>query len=154
MAVTQTITAQAVSLEDVQEIDRALQDDTTEQQPKRSEARSEGAADTGPGKLTALLRLAGAITLIAAAATFMGQQWPEADHILRYLMFLGFTDPGISRVIDIMKKQTQHPRPIYCGLTENNISWSLGYLISHLLEEKRYWEAVQRGEKEPKPHDQ
>ena len=32
-------------------------------------------------------------------------------------------------------------RPIFCGLTDENIKWDMKYLMEHLLEEKKYWES-------------
>lgn len=58
---------------------------------------------------------------------------------VRVLMFLGFDDEGISLAMDSFPKGGDTPRPIFCGLTEENIRWKFSYLLEHLLEEHRYW---------------
>jgi hypothetical protein len=55
------------------------------------------------------------------------------------LMFLGFDDGLIEAALGSFPKDGLM-RPIFCTLTENNMSWSVSYLIEHLLEEKRAWE--------------
>jgi len=55
------------------------------------------------------------------------------------LMFLGFDDELIGAVLGSFPKEGMM-RPIFCTLTENNMSWSVSYLLEHLLEEKRAWE--------------
>ena len=42
-------------------------------------------------KLAGLLRGAGALAIISAAAAFLIQRWNVPDHCLRYFLFLGFT---------------------------------------------------------------
>ena len=53
------------------------------------------------------------------------------------LMFLGFSDIEISDAIDSFPSGGPLPRPIFCGLTEDNCSWTFGELLEHLIEEHR-----------------
>jgi len=57
----------------------------------------------------------------------------------RVLMFLGFDDEAISRAIDGFPKEKGIVRPIFCGLTDDNVQWKFTYLLEHLLEEHRHW---------------
>ena len=57
----------------------------------------------------------------------------------KVMMFLGFSDASINRVLDEFKNFSDVNRPIFCGLTENNVKWPLKQLIDHLIEEQRYW---------------
>jgi len=51
----------------------------------------------------------------------------------RFLMFLGFDDTMIRRALDAYALPI---RPIFCGLTENNLQWKVAYLMEHLCEER------------------
>ena len=69
-------------------------------------------------------------------------QPPEAcfeDKETKILMFLGFSDEQIGAVLKAFPQDEGLKRPIFCGLTEQNINWSMNALIEHLLEEQRYW---------------
>ncbi|MCU0844658.1 MAG: DUF3783 domain-containing protein [Spirochaetes bacterium] len=67
------------------------------------------------------------------------------DHVL---MFLGFGESEISLAMDRFPKGGGIPRPIFCGLTEENHRWKLSYLLEHLLEEHRRWnEPAEKGER-------
>lgn len=52
----------------------------------------------------------------------------------KILMFLGFGDEQIGPAMKSFPKELE--RPIFCTLTEQNINWTLDYLIEHLLEER------------------
>jgi hypothetical protein len=54
-------------------------------------------------------------------------------------MFLGFDDNDISSTLEKFPAADKMTRPIFCGLTENNISWPLQKLLEHLIEERNYW---------------
>lgn len=53
----------------------------------------------------------------------------------KFLMFLGFDNEQISRCLKTFPATEK--RPIFCGLTEHNISWEVNHLMEHLIEEKR-----------------
>jgi hypothetical protein len=53
----------------------------------------------------------------------------------KFLMFLGFDNAQISRCLQTFPPSEK--RPIFCGLTEHNISWEVNHLMEHLIEEKR-----------------
>ena len=57
----------------------------------------------------------------------------------KILLFLGFEDAQVSAVLNNFPRTENLKRPIFCGLTEQNINWTLEYLIEHLLEEEWYW---------------
>lgn len=61
------------------------------------------------------------------------------EHEHRVLMFLGFDDTMIARALDHYPPEEDLPRPIFCGLTEENHRWKFSYLLEHLLEEHRRW---------------
>ncbi len=61
-----------------------------------------------------------------------------ADHQNKMLMLLGFDDDQVKVLLQNFPKKE---RPIFCGLTEENIKWDMKYLMEHLLEEKKYWES-------------
>jgi hypothetical protein len=65
----------------------------------------------------------------------MDQEFSDADP--KILMLLGFDDAGVQAVLKGFPIGVQ--RPIFCGLTEENMNWTIGYLAEHLLEEQRYW---------------
>ena len=52
----------------------------------------------------------------------------------KVLMFLGFQDNQIGAAMKYFPKDLG--RPIFCSLTEQNVHWTLEYLIEHLLEER------------------
>jgi hypothetical protein len=62
----------------------------------------------------------------------------------KILMFLGFNPEQVDQVISDFPKDGVLKRPIFAGLTEQNIDWTLNYLIEHLLEEDRYWTSKQK----------
>lgn len=67
----------------------------------------------------------------------------------RVLMFLGFDDDQIALAMDDFPGDGPLPRPIFCGLTEENHRWKFSYLLEHLLEEHRRWSGpVQRTDEE------
>ena len=53
----------------------------------------------------------------------------------RFVMFLGFDDAEIRTSLDSFPLTEM--RPIFCTLTENNLSWTIRKLADHLLEEHR-----------------
>jgi hypothetical protein len=55
----------------------------------------------------------------------------------KVLMFLGFDDDAIEAVLRTFPKDGFVPRPIFCCPTEENVAWTLEYLMEHLLEERR-----------------
>ena len=57
----------------------------------------------------------------------------------KILMFLGFSDDEIKKTVDTFHSIVNVQRPIFCGLTEENMQWSLRMLIEHLEEEHRRW---------------
>jgi len=61
------------------------------------------------------------------------------DETPKILLFLGFSDEYITRVLDAFSQIEGVERPIFCGLTEENSTWPFNQLLSHLEEEHRYW---------------
>ena len=61
------------------------------------------------------------------------------DESPKVLMFLGFSDSSINTVLQEFSNFKGVHRPIFCGLTEDNIKWPVEQLLSHLEEEQRYW---------------
>jgi len=61
----------------------------------------------------------------------------------KILVFLGFDSEQVTTVLGGFSKEQSKsssiPRPIFCGLTEQNINWKLGNLVEHLVEEDRCW---------------
>jgi hypothetical protein len=58
---------------------------------------------------------------------------------IKILMFLGFDDEKISKVLNEFPSDGSIHRPIFCGLTAENINWPLKQLIEHLQEEDKQW---------------
>ena len=71
------------------------------------------------------------VTVESVLAEMPVSDFAEAD--TRFLMFLGFDDGDISESIRAFPKISK--RPILCTLTENNLTWTVSYLIEHLKEE-------------------
>lgn len=57
----------------------------------------------------------------------------------KILVFLGFDEGQINLVLQKFSTIESVTRPIFCGLTEQNVNWELKNLIEHLLEEEKYW---------------
>ena len=57
----------------------------------------------------------------------------------KILLFLGFSEDQVGAVLKGFPKTGAIKRPIFCGLTEQNMNWTLDYLIEHLVEEDKYW---------------
>jgi hypothetical protein len=78
--------------ETIGEIDQVLQAERERdrQQQDKREATERAAMGNLP-KLPRIMRIMGAIVLIASAATFLLQNWGGLDHVTRYFSFLGFT---------------------------------------------------------------
>ena len=64
----------------------------------------------------------------------------------KILLFLGFSEFEVGAVLKEFPKSDSLARPIFCGLTEENINWTLSYLIEHLVEEDKYWAAKKEKE--------
>lgn len=64
------------------------------------------------------------------------------DREHKILMLLGFGDEQVGVALASFPSEIQ--RPIFCGLTEENIGWKISYLVEHLLEEERYWKEQAR----------
>lgn len=64
------------------------------------------------------------------------------------LMFLNFGDQEIAAALKAFPKTPGLKRPIFCGLTEQNVTWSLNTLIEHLLEEHRMVQQQRLNQKE------
>jgi hypothetical protein len=54
---------------------------------------------------------------------------------IRFLMFLGFEDSEIHSALAAFPQDVA--RPIFCTLTENNLSWTFDFLAEHLAEEHK-----------------
>jgi hypothetical protein len=57
----------------------------------------------------------------------------------KVLMFLGFENKQIELALAGFPGRDKVTRPIFCTLTESNITWLLNRLLQHLAEEKAYW---------------
>lgn len=56
------------------------------------------------------------------------------DKPTKILMFLGFPDDMIGPTMKLFPEGIE--RPIFCAVTHQNMTWTLEYLIEHLLEER------------------
>jgi len=65
--------------------------------------------------------------IIAEAET---EPFEEKD--VKILMFLGFNDNQMGASMKYFPVE----KPIFCALTQENVKWTLEYLIGHLLEER------------------
>ncbi len=54
-----------------------------------------------------------------------------------FMMFLGFSDKSIEQTLAGLEVSDRFERPIFCGLTQQNIRWSVEALHDHLIEERR-----------------
>lgn len=63
-----------------------------------------------------------------------------------FLMFLGFENDMISKVLSTFPKDVK--RPLFCGATENNVDWNVNYLMEHLLEEQKEMEEKKKKEQQ------
>ena len=75
------------------------------------------------------------------------EQGPTHEYIEnenKIMIFLGFSEEQVGTVLNKFPKDDKLKRPIFCGLTEQNIGWTLNYLIEHLLEEDRCWKDKKR----------
>lgn len=77
---------------ELQEVDRAIAADNNGKKAER-EANQARIRQSEERKLSLsrLLRIMGSAVLVAAALTFMLQEWEASSHTVRYFMFLGFT---------------------------------------------------------------
>lgn len=71
---------------------------------------------------------------------------PFEEKDTKVVMFLGFDDGQIDLALKAFPKEGGIARPIFCGLTPDNIGWGLEELLGHLEEEKRYWSGRKGGE--------
>lgn len=60
------------------------------------------------------------------------------DETTKIIMFININDKNIQKILQRFPVDVE--RPIFCGVTEHNISWSFTTLKNHLLQEKRYWQ--------------
>ena len=56
------------------------------------------------------------------------------DELNKMVMFLGITPKQIKKIIENWPKDIEEP--MFCGLTETNIDWTLDYLLESLALEK------------------
>lgn len=71
--------------------------------------------------------------------------FPTVDRVIEpWLMFLGFSDEDINLVIKNFPIMENMPRPIFCGLTEENSNWTIPALSEHLAAERAYWQNKER----------
>ena len=56
------------------------------------------------------------------------------DNENKIIMFLGFPDDRIGAAMKLFPEGIEPP--IFCALTEQNIQWTIEYLIGHLQDEK------------------
>jgi hypothetical protein len=60
----------------------------------------------------------------------------------KVLMFLNFDDEQISACMKGFPKRKGLKRPIFCGVTKENLDWRFDRLLEHLLEEKKRWDEM------------
>ncbi|MCX7883035.1 MAG: DUF3783 domain-containing protein [Brevinematales bacterium] len=60
------------------------------------------------------------------------------SHPFKVLVFIDFEDEAIQKTVYNFPAGVS--RPIFCGLTPDNVKWRFGYLLEHLLEEYRLWQ--------------
>jgi hypothetical protein len=56
----------------------------------------------------------------------------------KIIMFVSIEDEEIRSILNLFPSSVS--RPIFCGLTTHNKSWTFTTLKEHLLEEKAYWD--------------
>jgi hypothetical protein len=66
----------------------------------------------------------------------------------KVMMLLGFEQDQIG--VALKHFPDAIPRPIFCGLTEENLTWKISHLTEHLLEEQTYWKEEARKKREQK----
>jgi hypothetical protein len=64
----------------------------------------------------------------------------------KIVMFLAFTKAQVDAALSGFPSQAVL-RPIFCGLTIQNLQWTLDHLIEHLKEEHQQW--TQQGQNPP-----
>lgn len=57
------------------------------------------------------------------------------ENVNKFLMFMGFNSDTINSALNNFPSNIK--RPIFCGMTENNINWEVNYLMNHLIEEDK-----------------
>ena len=80
--------------------------------------------------------------------TYFSKENVFEDKDAKILMFLGFNDQQIGTVFTDLPKDAGFVRPIFCGLTENNVNWPLSELIKDLLAEKEYWSKQEKAKQD------
>lgn len=61
-----------------------------------------------------------------------------AERETKILMFINFAGEQIQAVLGAFPDDVLS-RPIFCGLTNDNINWQMGQLVEHLQEEQARW---------------
>jgi len=74
----------------------------------------------------------------------VAQEFCDGDP--KVMMLLGFENDLVQVVLKQFPQDI--PRPIFCGLTESNLTWTISHLVEHLLEEQEYWKEEARKKKE------
>ena len=64
----------------------------------------------------------------------------------KVMMLLGFENDQVQVILK--QFPVDIPRPIFCGLTEDNLTWTIRHLKEHLIEEQAYWKEEARKKKE------
>ena len=62
-----------------------------------------------------------------------------SENALKVMLFLGFETEDIKLALASYPKDGSLARPIFCGLTNENINWKWSYLLEHLQEEDAAW---------------
>ncbi len=68
-----------------------------------------------------------------------GTEGDFEENDVKVLVFLGFDNSQIAASLGGFPVKEGMVRPIFCGLTGENVNWPLAELIDHLLEEHRYF---------------
>ncbi len=61
----------------------------------------------------------------------------------KFVMFLGFSNDEIHISLDQFHLIQEVDRPIFCGLTQDNMDWTIKELLDHLVKEHQHWSQQQ-----------
>ncbi|MBU0498103.1 MAG: DUF3783 domain-containing protein [Candidatus Thermoplasmatota archaeon] len=61
------------------------------------------------------------------------------DSSPKFVMFLGFSNDEIHNSLDQFHMVQDVDRPIFCGLTQDNMEWTIEELLDHLVKEHQHW---------------
>jgi hypothetical protein len=89
------------------------------------------------GREITLLSATGRTALAVADILDLSPPFEYASEDTKILLFLGFAEDQLEAALDGFPCEGGIKRPIFCTLTEQNLTWPFERLIEHLLEEDR-----------------